>query len=41
MASNRFPAFWRWKSRKPGRPALAQNIRELILRDGTGESNLG
>ena len=27
-----FRAFWRWKSRKPGRHALAQNIRELILR---------
>ena len=26
-----FRAFWRWKSRKPGRPALPKNMRELVL----------
>jgi len=26
-----FRVFWRWKSRKGGRPALPKNIRELIL----------
>jgi putative transposase len=25
-----FRAFWRWKSRKPGRPSLPENLRELI-----------
>jgi hypothetical protein len=25
-----FRAFWRWKSRKPGRPPLPRNLRELI-----------
>ena len=25
-----FKLFWRWKSRKPGRPALPKNLRELI-----------
>ena len=25
-----FQAFWRWKSRKRGRPRLRQNLRELI-----------
>ena len=25
-----FRMFWRWKSRKKGRPALPQNLRELI-----------
>jgi putative transposase len=25
-----FKTFWRWKSRKPGRPALPKNLRELI-----------
>src|SRR5262249_30742807 len=25
-----FRAFWRWKSRKRGRPALPENLRELI-----------
>ncbi len=25
-----FRAFWRWKSRKPGRPPLPKNLRELI-----------
>jgi len=25
-----FKIFWRWKSRKPGRPALPKNLRELI-----------
>jgi putative transposase len=27
-----FRVFWRWKSRKRGRPALPGNIRELIRR---------
>src|ERR1035438_5023296 len=25
-----FKMFWRWKSRKPGRPALPKNVQELI-----------
>jgi hypothetical protein len=25
-----FRAFWRWKSRKPGRPPLPRNLRELV-----------
>jgi transposase InsO family protein len=25
-----FRAFWRWKSRKPGRPPLPKNLRELV-----------
>ena len=25
-----FRAFWRWKSRQPGRPSLPKNLRELI-----------
>jgi len=25
-----FRTFWRWKSRKKGRPALPKNLRELI-----------
>jgi len=25
-----FKMFWRWKSCKPGRPALPKNLRELI-----------
>jgi putative transposase len=27
-----FKMFWRWKSRKPGRPALPKDLRELVLR---------
>jgi putative transposase len=27
-----FRMFWRWKSRKPGRPALPKNLRELVRR---------
>lgn len=27
-----FKAFWRWKSRKRGRPALPNNLRELVRR---------
>jgi hypothetical protein len=26
-----FKMFWRWKSRKPGRPALPRNLRELVV----------
>jgi hypothetical protein len=25
-----FKMFWRWKSRKPGRPALPKELRELV-----------
>jgi putative transposase len=34
-----FKTFWRWKSRKRGRPALPQNLRELIRR--MAHDNLG
>jgi hypothetical protein len=27
-----FKVFWRWKSRKPGRPAVPKDLRELVLR---------
>jgi hypothetical protein len=27
-----FKMFWRWKSRKPGRPVLPKDLRELVLR---------
>jgi hypothetical protein len=27
-----FKTFWRWKSRKPGRPALPKDLRELVRR---------
>ena len=27
-----FKKFWRWKSRKPGRPPLPKDLRELVLR---------
>jgi hypothetical protein len=27
-----FKIFWRWKSHKPGRPALPKDLRELVLR---------
>jgi len=27
-----FKMFWRWKSCKPGRPALPKNLRELVCR---------
>jgi len=27
-----FKMFWRWKSRKPGRPALPKDLRELVRR---------
>jgi len=32
-----FKMFWRWKSRKPGRPALPRELRELVF--GTAREN--
>jgi transposase InsO family protein len=36
-----FRAFWRWKSRKRGRPALPKNLRELIRRIARQNSTWG
>ena len=36
-----FRAFWRWKSRKQGRPALPKNLRELIRQIARHNSTWG
>lgn len=36
-----FRAFWRWKSRKPGRPVLPKNLRELIREMASANSAWG
>ena len=36
-----FRLFWRWKSRRRGRPSLPRNLRDLVRREGSRESNLG
>ena len=35
-----FKTFWRWKSRKRGRPALPKNLRELVRRIAHDNPNL-
>ena len=36
-----FRLFWRWKSRKRGRPPLPRNLRELVRQMAQGEPNVG